>query len=152
MNDIRVVLEGNDELEKRLGAVGSLVRDILEKAVMDGAEVFREAAQQQAPGPGIEAEVVKTGRGMAEAAIGPARQQWYYRFLETGAQPHEIRARGPLLTFEGEAGLVRARQVQHTGMAARPFLRPAFDGKQDEAQEAVGGAFWQAILQATEGD
>ena len=40
--------------------------------------------------------------------------------------------------FEGSEGLVVTRGVGHPGMAARPFLRPAFDSRKKDARDQVG--------------
>jgi hypothetical protein len=52
--------------------------------------------------------------------------------VEYGTAPHIIRAKasGGQLHLRGN---VFATEVQHPGAAAKPFMRPAFDSKKDEA-------------------
>ena len=54
-------------------------------------------------------------------------------------QAHPISGSQWLRWFEGSEP-VFARSVQHKGMAAKPFMRPAFDTKKDRARDRAGAA------------
>lgn len=143
---IEVTLEGGEELIAALRELDLSVRSTLRSATLAGAEVIVAAADGLAPGPHIDAEVTSASASKIEVAIGPDEEHWYYRFFETGTQPHEIEG-SPLLAFEGDEGWVRTRQVAHKGMAARPFLRPAHDEKSQEAQDQLGAVVRERIEQ-----
>jgi HK97 gp10 family phage protein len=85
----------------------------------------------------------KLGDGTAEVDIGFDEEKWFLRFFEFGASDHEIK--GAPLAFEGESGLVITGSVQHPGMPAKPFMRPAADNKKDEARDAAGDVFRKEI-------
>lgn len=144
---IKAKLEGGDELLKVLRELGISVDDVLEAAVLAGAEVIREEAAGNAPGSGAIAKEIDAKKpGNVTAAVGPDKAHWYYQFLETGAQAHEI---GPdtrqAMMFEGSEGEKFSRSIQHPGMAADPFLRPAVDGKRQDAVDSVGQVIRKAI-------
>jgi len=140
----RATIEGDKEFEAKLASLRSQISGILEEATLAGAEVIKDQADHLAPAPHIETEIVESTHYQATADIGPDEDHWYYRFLETGAGPHEITAPG--LVFTGMEGdqIVRV-SVDHHGMAARPFLRSAHDEKQAEATEATGQTFLEII-------
>lgn len=77
------------------------------------------------------------GQGKGEQVyIGPRRggrfKGYAGHLIEYGTAPHIIRAKaaGGLLRFNGN---VAVPEVHHPGTPARPFMRPAFDSKKDEA-------------------
>jgi HK97 gp10 family phage protein len=143
---IRVTIEGDEELLKKLRALGAGVERILETAVLAGAEIVKDQANSLAPGPHIEAEVTEKSRTKATAEIGPDKEHFYYRFFETGAQPHEITPKNAGgLSFAGHDGDIVLQRVSHPGMAASPFLRPAMDEKKDTAVDATGAEFKREI-------
>lgn len=133
---VKVTIEGGEELLRKLRQMGMDVKGALKAVALEGAEEIRQAAAQDAPGPHIVAEVVEQNDRSVTVAIGPDKEHWYYRFIETGAQAHEIT--GTPLAFEGDEGSVITGRVRHPGMAAKPFLRPAFDHHKDDAKASVG--------------
>jgi len=128
-------VEGIDELVQKLHQLGADVKEELEAAVVDGAEVIKKEANRLAPGPHIDTEVEESSDTHVTVAIGPVEEKWFYRFFELGATAHEIT--GSPLAFEDEGELVVTRRVHHPGIAARPFLRPAFDKNKDKAIETA---------------
>lgn len=148
---VRVVnkVEGGDQLLKELAALGGNVRSTARSAVRAGAKVIQGQAETNAQGIGsgagkhTQSKISQRVKGMIEAMIGPSKRRWFYRYFENGVTAHEIK--GTPLVFEGDEGLVIIGSVQHPGMAAQPWLRPAFDEKQAAAVEAVGDYFRQAI-------
>ena len=142
---IRVEVKGSRELVTRLKALGANVDRLLTEAVEAGAEVIRDEARRRAPGPEIELVMEREG-ARAEADIGPTREKFYYAFFETGSTPHTIRAKvRKALRFPGAEGEQFARVVEHPGMPARPFLRPAIDERGDDAVKAAGGVLRKGI-------
>lgn len=142
---VRVVkIEGGPELKRALERLQVNVQNVLEEAVQAGAQVIMDAANDQAPGPNVRMETEEKTADSVTVAIGPDKDHWYYKFLESGAQPHEISS-ATALVFEGDSGIVVTRAVAHTGMAARPFLRPAVDENEGKATEAVGDVIRRAV-------
>ena len=133
-------LDGADELVEILTRLGNLGSQALFDGAMAGGKVIADEANRLAPGPGIVAEPEEVGPGYVTVAIGPEKKRWYYLFIETGTTEHEIPRRPasePPIAFAGTEGEVFERAM-HPGIAARPFLRPAVDGKQQAAFDAVG--------------
>lgn len=136
MAQVVIQIVGGEKLLRQLHQMGVDVRGVLKAAALAGAEEIRKPANQDAPGPHVIAEVVESDKESATVGIGPDEQHWYYHFFETGAQAHEIT--GAPLAFEGEEGTVITGRVGHPGMAAKPFLRPAFDRHKGDAEASVG--------------
>ena len=142
-------IEGGDELLKELASLGGNVRSSARSAVRAGARVIQGEAESNEQGLGdgsgkqTAIKISQKKQGSIEAMIGPSKRKWWYRYFETGVTAHEIT--GDPLVFEGDEGLVVIGGVQHPGMAAQPWLRPAFDTKQNDAVQAVGDALRQAI-------
>ena len=143
-NAFEVHIDGLDEALAALRRAGVSTRPILRAASEAGAEIIAEAARGLAPGPEIETDVVESKADSITVDVGPTKAKWYYRFFETGAGPHAIKGK-PLLIFEGDLGLVRIEAVQHPGMAAEPFLRPAYDAHGNEAVDEIGDKLRAAI-------
>lgn len=141
---VSVKIEGGPELIKKLEQMGVDVDRVVEAAATAGAQVIADDANPRAPEPLIATETSERGRGHATVDIGPPDEKWDWKFLETGAQPHTIT--GSPLVFMGREGLVRVFGVSHPGMAARPFLRPAFDSKKDAATDEVGSVIKKRAL------
>lgn len=145
---VRAELEGAEDLLKKLTAMQVDVKATVKTAAVAGGQVIAAAANANLAGAGVDVSTARVrAAGAVEVDVGPKRENWYLRFLETGAKPHMIRAaKGKFLQFKGEGGKMRrVRMVSHPGMAARPFLRPAFDGGQDGATQAVGAVLRKAI-------
>jgi HK97 gp10 family phage protein len=143
----RAEIKGDEEFYAKLRSMASQMSSVLEEAAQAGADVFKDEANHNAPGPHIDTELVKKTRGFAEMDIGPDDEHWYYRFFETGAGPHEITPdETGGLQFPGAIGEMIVRVVvSHQGMGAKPFLRPAFDDKKGQADEATGQKFLDVI-------
>lgn len=142
---VTIKLEGDKELKRKLDLLGRRAQAALLKAAEAGAQVIETAAEQKAPGPHIVIGNQKVDGGRAEVDIGPDKEHWHYQFFETGATGHEIK--GSPLVFEGEQGLIVTKKVNHPGMPAEPFLRPAIDGKREETKDAAGKVFKAEIDQ-----
>lgn len=110
-------LEGADELNKALAKLENKPKGhALREATEDGAEVIRSEAARNAPRDtgvlqeNIEDQTHRLQIGRAQIDIGPARKAFYGRMIELGTSK----------------------------MSAKPFLRPAFDTKKDDAIKAIG--------------
>ena len=143
----RAEIKNMDDLEKKIVGLRKDMSKILEQAAQAGADVIADEANHLAPGPYIDTDVVGLTWAHADVEIGPDKEHWYYLFYETGTAPHEVTPRSVGgLEFPGQEGEMVVRQIVSVpGMAARPFLRPAFDGKKDEAEEATGREFLKVI-------
>lgn len=141
---VEVRMEGGEALMAALEALKLNVRSELRRATVAGAQIIETIAQALAPGPHIGHAVVSASAEQVVVEIGPKKSHWYYRFFETGARPHEIRGK-PLLAFEGGGGLIITPRVNHPGMAAQPFLRPAADSNEDAVQNEMGQALRRRI-------
>lgn len=80
----------------------------------------------------------KLSRGVATATVKAGSDKaWYWRFVEFGTAAHLIKARpGKSLFFAGS----NVNSVDHPGARAKPFMRPALDGRASDAVIAVGEA------------
>jgi HK97 gp10 family phage protein len=143
----RAEIKGDKEFYAKLQSMANQMSAVLDEASQAGADVVKDQANRLAPGPNIETDLARRTRYLAEQEIGPDDEFWYYRFFESGAQPHEITpsSQGGL-EFKGLDGELIVRVVvDHQGMAAKPFLRPAFDEKKSQAEEATGKKFLEVI-------
>lgn len=140
--NVSVTLEGGDELIRKLERMGRNVSRSVDSAAQAGIRVIARDAESRL-GDRIEMELEERSDGSATYAAGPPKEKWYLQFKEFGAQPHEIT--GNPLAFQGREGPVITGRVSHPGMAAEPFLRPAFDSKKGEAIDKVGDVILQAV-------
>lgn len=133
-----------EEVIRELERIGASVPKRLEAAAEAAAEVIRDAARENVGSQHIEMDTVKSRQYEVEVDVGPDKEHWYLKFFETGAQPHEIFPNQALAVTVSEDD-VRAYVLNHPGMAAEPFLRPAFDENQEKAQEAAGEELMKGI-------
>ncbi len=143
MMDIEI--EGMEELEANLEEIIQLMAEATLAMVRRGEEVLEEEADNLAPKKGVMAAKVRSKtKNQVVIDFGPNRDNWTLRFFETGATQHEIR--GNPLIFEGASGdVIKTYAVDHPGMPAKPFMRPALDGKGDQAMEEAGEVFWNIV-------
>jgi HK97 gp10 family phage protein len=153
-NYVRIAgkLEGADELVASIQAVGLNVKGTTRKGVRAGCKVFQEEANRRAETLSSrrgKAATVKVGSRQKNAVTGqvmPSKKKWYLRFFETGTKAGVRQARGGGAFFFRKGGKsIKVRRINHPGMAARPWLRPAFDAAQNRARDAFGAAMRQAV-------
>lgn len=124
-----------DEVRRR---VLRTVQD-LAKAVKDGAVArapvktgqLRRSIQYRIVNKEGEVKAIvapRSGRKVAKGKTG-----FYGHIIEGGAKPHEVRPkRGKRLAFDlPGVGAVFARAVNHPGITAEPFMRPAYEAQRD---------------------
>jgi HK97 gp10 family phage protein len=138
-------LEGADDLLAELQAVGLSVKGTTRKGVRAGMKAMQVNAERRAGalstrrGKSTRIAISSKQRGAVTGQLGPSKKKFYLRFFETGAKPHLIVQRYTRI------GRNVTRRLRHPGMAARPWLRPAFDESTSAAQQAFGQAMRQAI-------
>jgi HK97 gp10 family phage protein len=119
-----VTLEGAEDLDRALRQVSGRATGLtLARAADAGAQVIAEEAKRLAPrdtgalADGITVQPGKLQQGRAQINVGPGKDEWYGALQELG--------------------------TEH--MPAHPFLRPALEGKKDEAAEAVRDVLREAL-------
>lgn len=158
LKTMNVDILGGKALAKALSELPlKIERNIMRSALRAGASVIAAEARRNVPTDTQELKrSIRTSsnskRGMVEAnaVVGmtkrdkvtgnKVRKGWYATFVEFGTAPHLIRAgkNKPVLSFRDRNGVWhRALEVNHTGAKAKPFMRPAFDTKGEEAVKAV---------------
>lgn len=122
---VRMKVEGGDKLARRLQMLAEeTARKHMREAALEGAEVIRVEAAEKAPrktgtlAEDIQKEIKKQTKSRVEIHVGPGKKGWYGRLVE-----------------EGHAIVRDKKVVGH--VSPKPFLRPAFDEKTDEAQDVI---------------
>lgn len=141
--DDRALLAALRRLERRV-----IDRNLQRRVVRAGGKPIREEARRLCPvlsgelKKSIQTRVTTRRKVYTLAAVG-ARQH-HAHLVEFGTAPHYI----PLRKSQ-RRGLNRG--VKHPGAKAKPFLRPAFDSKKDEAIEAARDVLRPVVLGAAKG-
>jgi len=139
MADVKIRVDGIDDVKRALDGQRDALRQALLAIVLAGAEVIRSAAESMAPGR-IAGDMLKEPAERSGTKvlvnIGPHKRRWYAQIVEKGAVAHPVAPRRKKALRLADNTL--RRSAQHPGTRARPFLRPAFDGNQDNAQTAMG--------------
>jgi HK97 gp10 family phage protein len=143
--EVRAELKGTREAIMRLRKIGADVGKVKKRAAEAGGEVIRGEADRMAPGPHIVMQTKAKG-DRVRVDIGPDDEHWYYKFFETGVGRHDIGPKNSsVLRFIDEGELVFTRLVDHPGMPAQPFLRPALDENVSRVVEAVAREIRKAL-------
>ena len=140
MSDVSV--KGLAELQKFLDTLpAKMEQNILRSALRAGANIVRDEARQNAPD---KTGILKAGlkvstssrRGVVTAKVKATGKHAYIApWIEYGTAAHKITGKkGGLLSFGG----IFAKSVQHPGITAKPFMRPALDSQSQAAVVAVG--------------
>jgi HK97 gp10 family phage protein len=144
-------VEGAEQLVKDLLNVGLNVNKSVVGAVRKGGRVIRNQAEANANGisqkPGKKTSLrVRKRKGFVVGSIFPAKGHAELRLVEYGTPAGYRWARkgGPFVFYAGNKKIV-TRIINHPGTAARPWLRPAFDTKADEAARVLGDTLKDAI-------
>jgi len=128
LNGVRVEIEGWDELEAKLRKLATNLntQEVMENALMDGAEIVKGALESGAPRHtgqlAGDIHISKQGRQKYSVRVGPGIRGFYGRYLEYGT----------------------------SRMAARPWMRPAFDGVQASVERAISDSMWRAVEEAND--
>lgn len=141
-------VEGLDELlENFMRLIEVAMGEPVTRAALAGGDVLLGAMLANAPGPHIVNQLVKIEPNFAQVGIGPDKEHWYYRLIETGVQAHVI-SPSAKKAIAGSSMNHPVLIADHPGVPARPFMRPAYDGSKDAALNAVGAEFWKDIQEA----
>lgn len=169
---MNLVFTGGKEFARFLEQLpGAISAEILETGLNAGAQIILARAQEKAPKPGERrrpgtvrlADSIRIStkeKDAAHAVVVVGTNVPYARLVEFG---HQIVARGPTrakvsVTKVSASGRVTVssvdadtRRFQTAGasgfVAARPFLRPAFDESREEVVARVGESFGKSIEQ-----
>jgi HK97 gp10 family phage protein len=150
MAKVIVEIEGGEKIVAELRRRGLNATEAVERIFHAGAEIFADEAASkvrntsQTVAKNIRVETIKRSRGKIEVWVGPYKKAaWFAHFIERGTKPHVIRPRKrkALLLDEGRF----AATVWHPGMAARPFMRPTFDEKNQAVQREIGAQLKRVI-------
>jgi HK97 gp10 family phage protein len=156
---IRIEVQGVPQLRAELRRLGaSLSGLIMGKALRAAGEPIRDRAAELAPTRADPMESSQTYRTIASlrgsnaqprggrlkksmtispdpdqpntVRVGPDKKAFYAHMVELGTAPHATGG-GSSLRWKGKPQTGR----MHPGARAKPFLRPAFDEKEEEATE-----------------
>ncbi len=138
-----VEIKGLAELHKTLQDLPAKIeRNVLRGGLRAGAKVMEVAAKAQVPvkhgdlRQSIRVSMrvsSKTGTVRAQVKAGD-KKAWYAHLVEFGTARHWIKPKNRKSLFI--AGLMK-EIVDHPGARAKPFMRPAFDGKWRQAIDAM---------------
>lgn len=140
---------GSMELAAEFKEMGVVSGRSLEPAWQAGAELIVTTAERLAPkasgelADNIGQETQKRTRRAISVAVGPDDEIFYALFLEFGVSSHEV-VRQQAQGLEVAQGEFRASS-EHPGVAAKPFLRPAFDEKLDAVVETIADELFAAM-------
>lgn len=138
MADLEV--KGLRELQERLKALpGKIATKALAASVMAGADIVRKAAIEKAP-IGTEPHAIRRGKGQPKVEPGFLRKN----IIRRRNRKAEKAASGGLdqrvtvdVGIRGKAYYWRFVEFGTAKMAARPFLRPAFEENKEKAATAI---------------
>lgn len=143
MADIEI--KGAAELHRALAQLpAKLEAQVSRQALRAGAKVIEREAKALTPvAEGKLRASIRTSTGMKRGGVVYAHVKaggrkkgdaFYAHMVEYGTKPHEIKPKRFKSLFI--AGIFR-KVVQHPGAKARPFMRPAFANKSQEALGAI---------------
>jgi HK97 gp10 family phage protein len=130
-------------------------RNIMRSALRAGAKVILDEAKQLvAVENGDLKKSLKVGtsskKGTVRASVASKGKGSYIsRFVEFGTAPHIISGRdgGNLVFTARDGSKITTKSVNHTGAKAKPFMRPALDGKSTQAIIAVGNKIRERLTE-----
>lgn len=139
-----VEIKGAAELKRMLGELPAKIeQNVVRGALRAAAKVIEQEAKANVPVNSgdlrasirVSAGTKRGGRVYAHVKAGGRKKgdPFYAHFVEFGTRPHEIRPRGAISLFF--AGLF-SKLIKHPGAKAKPYMRPAFDRKSDDAIRA----------------
>lgn len=131
--------KGGKELQQFLSQLpAKLEQNVMRSALRAGAKVVLNEAKDNVPVQDGRLRdslklSVRAKRGTVTAKV--STKLFYARFVEFGTAVHLIKPRKAKALSIGSS---LRETVEHPGAQAKPFLRPALDGKAGEALVAVG--------------
>jgi HK97 gp10 family phage protein len=151
---VSIKIEGLAEMLQKLADLGVNVRKTTTAATRYGAQAIRDQAEANAaslshkPGRKVALRVrFRKAGSYAVASIYPAKGHAELRLLEYGTGAgRRWSIKGKPFTFYAGSKRISVRAINHPGTPAKPWLRPAFDGKSDQAV-AQYGELLQAVIE-----
>jgi HK97 gp10 family phage protein len=152
-NSSGISFKGFDDLGDVLAGLGpKLSPPVVNKIFNQAAKPLVKRAKELSSNADVTGETTRSigvlnNRKAGGISIGPRRGNGYKghhaHLLEYGTAPHVIRAKaaGGLLHFAG----TYAPEVQHPGIAAQPFMRPAADATLPQVIENVNDGLREII-------
>jgi HK97 gp10 family phage protein len=152
-NQSGISFKGFDDLDAVLAGLGpKLGPQAVNKVLNKAAKPLVKRAKDLSSNADVTGETTRSigvlnNRKQGGISIGPRRGNGYKghhaHLLEYGVAPHVIRAKaaGGLLHFAG----TYTHEVQHPGIAAQPFMRPAADATLPEVIEGAEDGFREII-------
>lgn len=148
MSSVTTHVDGLRELERKLLALPDKVnRQVLRKAVSDGAAVVRDEMRLRAP--------IYTGPvSQGHPPPGTLKKAIYMAHARTSHLGYEafvvgVRHGKSQQKFNRDAFYFRFVEFGTKFMAAKPFMRPAFDVKKEAALEAIKTSLADGISTAS---
>lgn len=157
----RIAPQGRDAVMKRLRALVPEAEAAAASAQEASAKELAEAIKARAPrysGEYVNSidAVRLAGRNDDRKPVGMAPTKdpnawgivalYIWRFIEFGTRPHTIKAKKKaLLAFRVGDRLVRAPQVAHPGMRARPHIFPTYRALRKRIRRRVAAAINRAV-------
>lgn len=143
-----MVVSGDKALLKALKKAGEAGQKALRPAIVDGASVMANAVRGRAKNDwvraNVETKVVFDDAKGVTVLVGVKSDKDHPSnipvWLEYGVAPHKIPAKYSNDVVLNILGRLVRGQVKHPGIAAQPFMRPAFDESKDAALAAIENA------------
>lgn len=147
---IEIEVSGLAELTRKLETIPDDIQNkIMKGAMRAGANVIADEASALAPWEHLkDVEVtVKSEGGETSAKVGSGRKNHDAHFAEFGTKAHTITVKNKkVLGYRGmEQDVIFGKTMQHPGVGALPYMRPAFDTQGEAAIQAVRD-FMAAVL------
>ena len=147
------------EFERAMKRLEQAVRrEVVERALLSGGGIIHDAAENKAPGPYIEIEIM-TGAELMKgwssagtqgiksngiyAVIGPDDKHWFYRFQEYGVKAHGVKKRKRTrkeITLRAQSPRSNRRSIKMAFAGKRPSMVFTIDGKLIFARKVKGHA------------
>ena len=152
-NSSGISFKGFEELDAVLAGLGpKLGPQTVNKIFNQAAKPLVKRAKELSSNADVTGETTRSigiinNRKNGGISVGPRRGNGYKGYhahlLEYGTAPHVIRAKAAdgLLAFAGTF----AKEVQHPGIAAQPFMRPAADSTLPAVIDGAKAGFREII-------
>lgn len=141
---VQIELQGMKQLVATLEQIGADVESVVEQIALAAAEPVARAIEAKAPGDigqSIVTATTEKSKKRVTVSVGPDKTKWYAGFVERGTASGGTKIltrNGRSFAINGPDAKLFRTSINHQGMAAQPFMRPAFDETQGEAQAKAG--------------
>ena len=145
MIESQMELKGFDELDRKLHELpGKVGKKALADSTKAGGKVIRDEAERRLgfSKKHLSMRTKSSMDGTAETKVIPRKDKWYLRLIEFGTSPIR-KVKKKKVLYSAKLGKFFGKDVK--GLSARPFMRPAFDSKKEEAVRAMGDVLGRKI-------